>query len=124
MKYLPYLFAVPIMCAVFVLPMCFKSFTDLIGHMKEAHNAAWLKAGRPGPLGGLWRDPDCGFWSDFVSQWYALKWIFKTPQWCEEDEEARRLLHSYRFWVGAWNLGVMPLLIVTVIFTTYMRDAR
>lgn len=68
----------------------------------------WERDGRPGGI--FWSPPGA------VRQGAPfLLWMFKTPEWARDNQQARRLLRVLRLLVLIWNVGVVLLVFVPLI---------
>jgi hypothetical protein len=122
-------YALLVPMAVFVLGVpvllaCFSSFSRLLAHMKAAHHSDWLISGKPSPMGWWEQGYQANCKAQLKAQWCSLSWLFKTPNWCTSDEDAMFLLRRYRMWVGLWNLGVMPIFIIVMLYAVSLDKAH
>lgn len=75
-------------------------FDAFLRRMREAHNTEWVEAGSPNGYyfypSGLDLFSLNGASHLVASRMYAMKLIFKTPDWAVADVKARRLILCYR----------------------------
>lgn len=119
------LFAV--MVPALLLPSFF-AFDAFVRREHDFHAQAWNADGRP--HGVFWRPPGSGSsWGVFSFDWAAgratnrcaWKWLFTTPSWVRDDDEALRLLTRMRRLVLAWNLGLIVFAFVVMGLRTHAR---
>lgn len=53
----------------------------------------------------------------FATNKCSLVWLFSTPQWIKGDEKAEGILKRLRIIVAVWNIGAMPLFIVSALWS-------
>ena len=106
-----------------VLLACFKAFADLLDHMRVAHPSDWVHAGKPRPILFHYEGFEYTVKARLASVKYSLLWLFKAPSWCNHDNEAVGLLHRYRNWLYVWNLGIMPLYILALLYAVHLDKA-
>jgi hypothetical protein len=112
-----FLFSVPFPLMVFLLiPVAYAAMSvsdRLIRSQYASYREDWEKDGKP--WGPYWRLPGSG---TLEQQWqfrrigYVLasrerlySWLFKTPDWMRQDQEALRLIFRLRILTLAFTLG-------------------
>ena len=105
--------------ALTVLFPCLLTFDALVRREHDLYLAQWEADGRP--QGMFWRTERAryslaSFRSGFATQKCMFVWLFVTPYWIEHDEEARRLLRRVRWLTLAWNVGMLLLVFLFLVF--------
>jgi hypothetical protein len=104
-----------------VLLAAFAMFDRLVWLEYHSYRSNWEADGQP--HGFFWVPPEVKRWggwaislrSDFASKRCSYVWLFSTPDWVREDQNAKRLLFGMRLLVALWNVSI--LLIAVVIFS-------
>lgn len=85
------------------------------------HRLNWEADGKPRSM--VWVPDECkiGRWHITYASGRAgfrarLKWLFKTPNWMSEDNEARRLLTFHRILLPAFIVSVLAPFVIAVLF--------
>jgi hypothetical protein len=97
-----------------ILLMAFVSFDRLVLLQRACHGEAWERDGRPQSFFLRSEATERSLRSWLATQRCSLTWLFKAPQWAQDDPDARLPLARFRLFVGIWNLVVMPLFVGSV----------
>ena len=97
------------------------SFDALVRAQLERHRESWVADGQPVTI--LQRHEQCSYG---LRNWLATHrclfvWLFVTPTWVRGDGEATRHLRRMRTCAAAWNLGAMPLFVLSAIAAVVWR---
>jgi hypothetical protein len=98
-----------------LLVLAFLSFDAAIVILRNRHKDAWIADGMPFTA---YRDREQfthGFSSVLATNRCLFMWLFKTPTWAVNDEEALSQLHRLRLFVGLWNFVAMPLFAISMV---------
>jgi len=100
---------------VSILLGSFLTFDQLIRLEYNSYRSQWENDGTPRGIFWLpceyWRSQNIGWFSTWKSQYKSdwamqkthLRWLFSTPQWIKDDEQAKKLLKRERVLVLIWN---------------------
>ena len=105
---------------VAVLLRSFYSFDRLIRHEYRFHRDAWEKDGRP--TGFLFRPPERTYFGSRFACQRSSAWLFRTPRWVDGDSAAKTLLSRFRWGVLVWNIGIVALFVLFLLFRFYCYD--
>jgi hypothetical protein len=100
------MFFLGILILIPILFLALVNFDRLVKSEFHKHKPQWIKDGKPG--GFFWRPYESTFiLSALATKRLSFSWLFKTPQWVDEDPEARESLKKLRLFVLLWNVGVI-----------------
>ena len=96
-----------------LLVIAFVAFDAAVLIQRNRHRDAWVADGMPFTT---YRDREQftrGLRNVLATPRCMFGWLFRTPSWALNDEEAISQLHRLRLCVGLWNLVAIPLLAVS-----------
>jgi len=97
----------------FCLAAIIASYQLIIIEYKR-HKGQWIADGKPFTKG--WKPKEeYSIGSIFASGRLLMIWLFKTPNWIKNDEEAFLWLKVLRLGVAVWNGGLIIALIVYLV---------
>jgi hypothetical protein len=103
----------------FVLLAAFLVFDQLVRLEYNVYRSKWEADGKP--HGFFWVPPESkalSGWivkgsSTFARNHRALSWLFSTPEWIQQNANAKRLLYLLRLFVITWNVSILIVLATT-----------
>ncbi len=97
-----------------ILLYAFFNFDRLVKIEYQRHKEDWIKDGKP--IGFFWRAPESSwFRSSFAMQNLSMQWLFKTPDWTNNDPEATNHLKKLRALVLIFNIGIIVLFVISMV---------
>ena len=101
-----------VILALLIVDLLFacRSIDRLIRWQHDSHFDAWVADGKPQGMYARFPESD---WlgSEWAFNRVALLWLFHTPAWARDDEEALSILKRVRWTVAIWCLGLPPVFI-------------
>jgi len=96
-----------------ILLYAFFNFDRLVKIEYQRHNEDWIKDGKP--RGFFWRAPESSWIrSSFAMQRLSMQWLFKTPDWINNDPEATNYLKKLRRLVLIFNISIIVWFIINM----------
>jgi chromosome condensin MukBEF MukE localization factor len=94
-----------------------RTFDSLVKIEYKRHNQDWIRDGRP--KGFFWRAPGASLISGSVAaQKLSFLWLFRSPHWTDDDNEAKMYLKRLRRLVMLFYLGVVAWLVIIMSVKT------
>jgi hypothetical protein len=115
---------------VSVLLGSFLTFDQLIRLEHNSYESQWENDGKPRGFFWFpreyWKNKSTGWFSTWKSQYKSdwamqranLIWLFSTPQWIKDNEQAKKLLKRVRVLVLIWNCTFLLAFISIMIIGT------
>jgi ferric iron reductase protein FhuF len=89
-----------------ILLLAFLNFDKLVKIEYEKFKTNWIDDGKP--RGFFWKPTESNwFSSSFAMQQLAMYWLFKTPDWINNELKAKEALQKLRIYVLIWNIGMV-----------------
>jgi len=97
-----------------ILLYAFINFGRLVKIEYQRHNKEWIRDGKP--MGFFWRFPESSWLSSsFAMQKLSMQWLFKTPDWTNNDAEARDRLRKLRRLLLIFYVGIIIWFVICML---------